>query len=52
MVTVSMKHRLLGYILIALITAFFLIPVVTFCFFDCKFFTSPLIASILLIFFR
>ena len=47
-----MKHRLLGYILIALIIAFFLIPVVSFCFFDCKFFFSPKIPSILLIFFR
>ena len=47
-----MKRRLVEYILIALIIAFFLIPVVSFCFFDCKFFFSPKIASFLLIFFQ
>jgi hypothetical protein len=52
LVPVSMKHRLLGYILMALIIAFFLVPVASLFFFDCQFFFAPKIASILLIFFR
>jgi len=52
MVISSIKDRLFGYFLIVLIICFFMIPVVTFCFFECKFFVPKTIASVLLFFFR
>jgi len=47
------KEKIIRYILIALITGFFVIPLFLVCFFDCDF--SPpakKIASVLLFFFR
>lgn len=52
MVTVSKKDRLILYFLIALIIGFFPVPVITFCFFDCKFYVTQKTASVLLFFFR
>jgi hypothetical protein len=53
MIVASAKGRLVRYFLIALIIGFFIIPVITVCFFDCKVsYTPKRIASALLIFFR
>ncbi len=49
---VSLKERVIRYILIALIIGFFAIPLASLCWMDCKFFPAKRIASILLFFFR
>jgi hypothetical protein len=47
------KGQLFRYFLIALIIGFFVIPVITVCFFDCKVsYTTNKIAHALLVFFR
>jgi len=48
----ALKQRVTKYILIALIMGFFATPLIAFCLFDCKFYASKKIASILLFFFR
>ena len=48
----SLKSRLIKYLLIALICAFFAIPVSMLCLHDCRFIVPQKAASILLIFFR
>jgi hypothetical protein len=53
MVVASAKDRLVRYFLITLIIIFFIIPVITVCFFDCKVsFTPKEITSVLFVFFR
>ncbi len=52
MIVASTKARLIWYLLVALIVGFFSIPVITFCFFDYKFFVPKKVASLLLFFFR
>jgi len=53
MVVASIKGRFIRYFLLALIIGFFIIPVITVCFFDCKVsYSSNKIASALLFFFR
>jgi hypothetical protein len=52
MATASTKDRLIRVFLIGLIISFFMIPAVTFCFFDCKFFIAKRTAHVLLVFFR
>lgn len=53
MTVASARGRLVQYFLIALIIGFFIIPVITVCFFDCKvFYTPSKIAHTLLVFFR
>ncbi len=52
-VTPFMREKMIHYLLIALILGFFVIPLATFCFFDCNFFfVHKKITSILLFFFR
>jgi hypothetical protein len=47
------KEKIINYILIALITAFFMIPLFLVCFFECNFDPpAKKIASVLLFFFR
>jgi hypothetical protein len=48
----SIKSRLIKYLLIFLILAFFAIPVSMLCFYDCRFIAPQKAASILLFFFR
>jgi hypothetical protein len=48
----SLKSRLIKYLLIALICAFFAIPVSMLCLHDCRYIASQKIGSILLFFFR
>ena len=52
MIIASLKERVVLYALMGLILWFFAIPVVAYCFLDCKPFISKRIASILLFFFR
>lgn len=53
MIVASAKGRLVRYFLIALIIGFFIIPVLTVCFFDCKVsYTPRKVAHSLLVFFR
>jgi len=53
MAITSIKRRFIRYFLVALIVGFFIIPVITVCFFDCKVSYSPnKVASALLFFFR
>ncbi len=49
---VSKKDRVVRFFLIGLIMAFFMIPVVAHCFFDCKYYFARKTASALLLFFR
>lgn len=46
------KGHVVRYLVIALIIGFFIIPVITFSFFDCQFFVPKRLASALLFFFR
>ena len=47
------RGGLLRYFLLALIIGFFVIPIITVCFFDCKFsYTTRKVAHALLVFFR
>jgi hypothetical protein len=48
----SIKHRLIKYLLIALILAFFAIPVSMLSLYDCRFIVPQKAASLLLFFFR
>jgi len=48
----SLRERVILYALMGLILWFFAIPLVTYCFFDCKPYFPQKIASILLLFFR
>ena len=48
----SIKHRFIKYVLIALILAFFAIPVSILYFYDCRFIAPQKAGSILLFFFR
>ena len=48
----SIKSRLIKYLLLALIFAFFAIPISIFCLYDCRFIAPQKAASILLFFFR
>jgi len=48
----SLKSRLIKYILVALILAFFAIPLTMVCLFDCRYIIPNRIGSILLFFFR
>ena len=48
----SLKSRLIKYLLIALIFAFFAIPVSMLCLYDCRFIVPQKASSILLYFFR
>jgi hypothetical protein len=52
-VVASWKGKIVSYILVALIAAFFVVPLVLVCFFDCNF-NPPAkkIAHVLLLFFR
>lgn len=50
--TAYVKERVIHYLLIALMVGFFVIPLVTLCWLDCKAYASHRIASILLFFFR
>jgi len=53
MIVASAKGRTVRYFLIALIISFFIIPIITVCFFDCKVsFTPKKAAHALLVFFR
>jgi hypothetical protein len=49
---VSLKERVIRYILIALIIGFFAIPLASLCWMDYKFFPAKRIASLLLFFLR
>jgi hypothetical protein len=46
------KTRFIHYLLIILIIGFFVIPIFSYCAFDCKIYPAHKIASILLVFFR
>ena len=48
----SLKEKVILYALMGLILWFFAIPLVAYCFFDCKPFVPKKIASVLLFFFR
>jgi len=48
----SIKNRLIKYLLIALILAFFAIPISMFCLHECRVFAPQKAASVLLFFFR
>jgi hypothetical protein len=48
----SLRSRLIKYLLIALIFAFFAIPISMLCLHDCRFIASQKVGSILLFFFR
>jgi len=48
----SLKSRLIKYLLIALICAFFAIPVSMLCLYECRFIAPQKVGSILLFFFR
>jgi hypothetical protein len=48
----SFKEKLIGYLLLGLIAGFFVFPVVTYCFFDCRVVIPKRAASVLLFFFR
>jgi hypothetical protein len=48
----SLKSRLTKYLLIALILAFFAIPISMLCLYDCRFIVPEKAGSILLFFFR
>jgi hypothetical protein len=48
----SLKEKIKRYIPIALIIAFFAIPLIAVCLFDCKVYAAKRIASLLLFFFR
>ena len=48
----SIKSRMIKYLLIAFILAFFAIPVSMLCLYDCRFIAPQKAASILLFFFR
>jgi hypothetical protein len=48
----SLKSRLIKYMLVALILAFFAIPITTFCIYDCRYIVPQRVASVLLFFFR
>ena len=48
----SHREMITGYLLLALIIGFFVIPLITVCFFDCTFYAPKKVASILLFFFR
>jgi hypothetical protein len=52
MTVASMKERVILYALMGLVLWFFAIPVVAYCFFDCKPYIPKRIASVLLVFFR
>ena len=52
MAVASLKSQMIRYFLLALIIGFFVFPVFTLGFFDCKFFVPKKAASILLFFFR
>jgi len=48
----SLKSRLIKYLLISLILAFFAIPLSMLCLYDCRFVAPQKVASVLLFFFR
>ncbi|MGE5252560.1 MAG: hypothetical protein ACM3N7_01250 [Planctomycetaceae bacterium] len=48
----SLQERLIRYGLMGLILWFFAIPLVAYCFFDCRPYIPKRIASVLLFFFR
>jgi len=48
----SLKSRVIKYLLVALIIAFFAIPITTFCLYDCRYIVPHRVASVLLFFFR
>jgi hypothetical protein len=48
----SLKNRLIKYLLLALIFAFFAIPVSMLCLYECRFIAPQKVGSILLFFFR
>ncbi len=50
--TAYAKERIIHYLLVTLMVGFFVIPLATLCWVDCKTFASQRIASILLFFFR
>jgi hypothetical protein len=52
MAVASVKERVILYGLMGLILWFFAIPVVAYCFFDCRPYIPKKIASVLLFFFR
>jgi len=52
MTVASLKERVILYALMGLILWFFAIPVVAYCFFDCKPYIPQKIASVLLFLFR
>jgi hypothetical protein len=52
MTVASLKERVTLYALMSLILWFFAIPVVTYCFLDCKPFIPKKVASVLLFSFR
>jgi hypothetical protein len=52
MTVASLKERFILYALTGLILWFFAIPLVAYCFFDCRPYIPKRIASLLLFFFR
>jgi len=48
----TLKEKMMRYVLLGLIAGFFGVPLVTYCFFDCRIFLPKRAASVLLIFFR
>jgi hypothetical protein len=52
MTVASLKERVILCALMGLILWFFAIPLVTYCFFDCRLYIPKRIASVLLFFFR
>ena len=52
MIANSNKNRLLCYVIMGLIIGFFMMPLLTVCFFECKYFVARNTASALLFFFR
>jgi len=52
MTVASLKEKVILYVLMSLVLWFFAIPVVAYCFLDCKPFIPKKVASVLLFFFR
>ena len=47
-----LKEKMIRYVLLGLIAGFFVFPLVTYCFFDCRIVIPKRAASVLLFFFR
>jgi hypothetical protein len=48
----TVKEKMIRYVLLGMIAGFFVFPLVTYCFFDCRVVFPKRAASVLLFFFR